>query len=193
MLQVCCNLLRTRRSHTGKTKDGDKFDKFLGVKAYDEKLLDFEKFFHTSFCKYLCCNFTSRKLTLLIAKEDCAAHRIIKNKVAANAEEEGEESLVDEDESGQPKTKECSKEGLLDGEDEKGKDLDDDNKGEEESEDSDSEGRKNVSTAFFGGELCAQRRERNIAENKKLLEELNVKGLVKALKDDNKRCVTVIR
>ena len=41
------------RSHTGKTKDGETYEKFLGPKEYDEKLLSFEKFLHASFCKYI--------------------------------------------------------------------------------------------------------------------------------------------
>ena len=42
------------RSHTGKTKAGEMFKKFMGKKDYDEKLLvPFEGFLHASFCKYL--------------------------------------------------------------------------------------------------------------------------------------------
>ena len=41
------------RSHTGKTKDGETYEKFLSPKEYDEKLLSFEKFLHASFCKYI--------------------------------------------------------------------------------------------------------------------------------------------
>jgi hypothetical protein len=40
------------RSHTGKTKTGESFEKFLGKKEYDEHLLiPFEKFLHATFCK----------------------------------------------------------------------------------------------------------------------------------------------
>lgn len=41
------------RSHTGKTKDDETFEKFLGQTAYDEFLLvPFERFLHSSFCEY---------------------------------------------------------------------------------------------------------------------------------------------
>ena len=40
----------TYRSHTGKMKDGETYEKFLSPKEYDEKLLSFEKFLHASFC-----------------------------------------------------------------------------------------------------------------------------------------------
>jgi hypothetical protein len=41
------------RSHTGKTKAGETFEKFLGKKEYDESLLVlFERFLQSSFCKY---------------------------------------------------------------------------------------------------------------------------------------------
>jgi hypothetical protein len=40
------------RSHSGKTKAGETFDKFLGKKDYDEFLVPFERFLHSSFCEY---------------------------------------------------------------------------------------------------------------------------------------------
>lgn len=41
------------RSHTGKTKDGDLFEKFLGKKEYDDNLLvPFERFLHACFCEH---------------------------------------------------------------------------------------------------------------------------------------------
>ena len=43
----------TYRSHTGRTKDGETYEKFLGPKEYDDKLLSFEKFLHASFCEYI--------------------------------------------------------------------------------------------------------------------------------------------
>jgi len=41
----------TYRSHTGKTKTGETYEKFLGAKDYNEKLENFESFLHASFCK----------------------------------------------------------------------------------------------------------------------------------------------
>jgi hypothetical protein len=41
------------RSHTGKTKAGETFEKFLGKKEYDESFLfPFKRFLHASFCEY---------------------------------------------------------------------------------------------------------------------------------------------
>ena len=41
------------RSHTGKTKAGKTFEKFLGKKEYDKSFLSpFERFLHSSFCEY---------------------------------------------------------------------------------------------------------------------------------------------
>ena len=45
-------LLGFFRSHSGKTKGGESFEKFLGQKEYDEHVLfPFEKFLRASFCK----------------------------------------------------------------------------------------------------------------------------------------------
>ena len=73
----------------------------------------------------------------------------------------------------------------MDDEDES-KDSDDDDDSEEES--------GNITTSkFFGGETYAQRRERNIAENKKLLDQVKAKYPVrepkKAETRKNKGCV----
>jgi hypothetical protein len=65
------------RSHTGQTKEGDTFEKFLGPKKYDEYLLDFEKFLHASFCKLWVIFLWLAKLTSRIAKEDCESRRIL--------------------------------------------------------------------------------------------------------------------
>lgn len=107
----------------------------------------------------------------MLAKEDCDALRIVKTETQCEAE------------IGQPKSKEDSKEGWVDGEDDVGKDSDD-----EESEGSSGGiNNLNTSTPTWKGETYAQRRERNIAENKKLLEELKAKYPVCDTK--NKGCV----
>ena len=68
------------RSHTGKTKAGEMFEKFIGKNNYDEKLLlPFEAFLHASFCKYP-NKVKMAKLTLLIATEDCATRSLVKPK-----------------------------------------------------------------------------------------------------------------
>ena len=64
---------------------------------------------------------------------------------------------------GLSKPKEESKEGPVDGESENNLDDSDNDSSGEDSE-------KNTSKTIWGGEKYAQRRERNIAENKKLLE-----------------------
>ena len=43
----------TYRSHTRRTKGGETYEKFLGPKEYDDKLLSFEKFLHALFCEYI--------------------------------------------------------------------------------------------------------------------------------------------
>lgn len=76
------------RSHTGKTKAGEKFDKFMGDKDYDEKLLlPFEAFLNASFCKYL-NKVEAVKLTLSIAAEDCAARSLVKPEPAQRDDRE---------------------------------------------------------------------------------------------------------
>lgn len=46
------------RSHTGKTKVEESFEKYLGKKEYDECILrPFEKFLHATFCKLYEPNF----------------------------------------------------------------------------------------------------------------------------------------
>jgi hypothetical protein len=160
----------------------------------------------TKSCEILRCFFThhsvsalvaisnQNELTTLIAQEDCAASRIVKDETQGEAEvgrikKYVNEDLADETEVGQPK--ECSKEGPVDGENDEGKDSDDDDSSD--SEDNGDEGRNKASTKKIGGETYAQGRERNIMENKKLLEELNVKSLVQDLKEGltttKKRCV----
>ncbi|KIJ91185.1 hypothetical protein K443DRAFT_135548 [Laccaria amethystina LaAM-08-1] len=77
-------VIMTYLSHTGKTKDGETFEKFIGNKDYDEKLLlPFEAFLNASFCKYP-DKVETAKLTLFIAEEDCAA-RSLKSKEKADA------------------------------------------------------------------------------------------------------------
>ena len=66
------------RSHTGKTKAGETFEKFIGDKDYDAKLLlPFEAFLNASFCKYP-IKIETAKLTSPIATEDCAARSLVK-------------------------------------------------------------------------------------------------------------------
>jgi hypothetical protein len=86
------------RSHTGQTKEGDTFEKFLGPKQYDEYLLDFEKFLHASFCKLWVIFLWLAKLTSRIAKEDCESRRILPSETEtvdssgnAQVEEESED------------------------------------------------------------------------------------------------------
>ena len=51
ILGICKTDLLSR-SHTGKSKDGDSLEKFMGRKAYDEHLLrPFETFLHSCFCE----------------------------------------------------------------------------------------------------------------------------------------------
>jgi hypothetical protein len=71
------SLKRMNRSHTGQTKEGDTFEKFLGPKQYDEYLLDFEKFLHASFCKLWVISLWLHKLTSWIAKVDCELRCIL--------------------------------------------------------------------------------------------------------------------
>jgi hypothetical protein len=94
------------------------------------------------------------ELTRLLAKEDCEARKIVKIETQC-------EAGVD-----QNKPKEDSEEGPVDGEDddEENKDTDDDDNRSEEN-----------TTTILGGETYAQRRQRNIEENKKLLEEVNAR------------------
>ena len=125
------------------------------------------------------------KLTPLVAQEDCEARRIVKNETQGEAEE----GLVDEPGIGQPK--EFREEGPVDSENVEGKDLDDDESSEDDSQD----GRNNVSNLIWGGKTYAQIRERNIAENKKLLDEIKAKCPIrepeKAPTQKNKRCVSL--
>ena len=66
------------RSHTGKTKAGETFEKFIGDKDYNAKLLlPFEAFLNASFCKYP-IKIETAKLTSPIATEDCAARSLVK-------------------------------------------------------------------------------------------------------------------
>jgi hypothetical protein len=52
MLLGICITEPHSRSHTGKSKDGASFEKYLGKKECDEHLLvPFEKFLHASFCE----------------------------------------------------------------------------------------------------------------------------------------------
>jgi hypothetical protein len=95
------------------------------------------------------------ELTPLLAKEDCEARKFVKNETQCEAG------------VGQNKPKEDSEEGPVDGEDDEVDGEDDD-----ENKDSDDDSDESTSTTI-GGELTyAQRRERNIEENKKLLDEL---------------------
>lgn len=114
------------------------------------------------------------ELTPSLAKDDCAARKIVKNETQYEAE------------VGLAKPKEDSEEGLVDGEEDEGKDSDDDNNCHG---DSDDEGRNNsnTSTPILGGETYAQRRERNIAENKKLLDEVKAKYPVREPKEARTR------
>lgn len=76
------------RSHTGKTKAGETFEKFIGKKDYDEKLLlPFEAFLNASFCKYP-NKVEMAKLTLLIAAEDCAVRSLVKPESAQGEDRE---------------------------------------------------------------------------------------------------------
>ena len=102
------------------------------------------------------------ELSPLLAKEDCEARRIVKNETQC---EEG----ISKD-----KPREDTEEGPVDDEDET-MDSDDDDDIEEESGNIEKESGNITTSKFFGGETYAQRRERNIAENKKLLDELKAK------------------
>ena len=55
-INLWVNTYRTHkvyRSHTGKMKDGETFEKFLGMTEYNEfLLLPFERFLQSSFCEY---------------------------------------------------------------------------------------------------------------------------------------------
>ncbi|KDR77387.1 hypothetical protein GALMADRAFT_1326101 [Galerina marginata CBS 339.88] len=55
-------MIMTYLSHTGKTKAGDNYEKFLGKNEYEEKLLSFERFLQASF-----------------SAEDCAARSLVKD------------------------------------------------------------------------------------------------------------------
>lgn len=111
----------------------------------------------------------------MLAKEDCEARRIV----------------IDETQSeagvGRNKPKEDNGEGPVDGEDDGSKDSDDDDSNSEEGSE------KITTSTIWGGETYAQRRERNIAENKKLLEEIKAKYPVREQKKagtrKNKGCV----
>lgn len=48
---ICITHRDIARSHAGTTKAGESFEKFLGPQEYDDKLMDFERFLHASFCK----------------------------------------------------------------------------------------------------------------------------------------------
>ena len=139
-------------------------------------MLEFEKFLHASFCKHTRCNLLSNELTRFQAKEDCEARRIVKDEIQSKAG------------VGQSKPKEDSEEGLADGGDasDESNDSDDDNNSEEEEN-------RNITSKIWGGETYAQRRERNIAENKKLLDQVKAKYPVrepkKAETRKNKGCV----
>jgi hypothetical protein len=85
----------TYRSHTGKTKTGETFEKFLGTKDYDEKLASFEKFLHASFCKYRHGIEPQHALTFLPAEEDCALRSLVKDEIQDSNGGVGE--LGDED------------------------------------------------------------------------------------------------
>jgi hypothetical protein len=105
----------------------------------------------------------------LLAQEDCAARKLVKNETQDEAElgqpkQDSEEGLVD---------------GEVDGENDEGKDSDDDDKSEE-----DSEGRRNKASGpdFWGGKTYAEKRDENIAENRKLLDALNAKYPTAVLK-----------
>ncbi|KIJ97314.1 hypothetical protein K443DRAFT_9969 [Laccaria amethystina LaAM-08-1] len=71
-------MIMTFLSHTGKTKTGETFEKFLGTKDYDEKLASFEKFLHASF-----------------SEEDCALRSLVKDEIQDSNGGVGE--LGDED------------------------------------------------------------------------------------------------
>lgn len=132
----------------------------------------------------------------MIAPEDCAARRIVKEETQGEAEDSQIVECSDDSRDWVDKpefvhAEECSKEDPVDSENE-GKDLDGDDSGE----DDDSEaGRNKASTKKIRGdsETYYEIRERNIAENKKLLETLKVKYLVRDLKKvatrKDKRCV----
>lgn len=112
----------------------------------------------------------------MIAQKDCTARRIVKDETQGEAtigqtKEDCDEDLVDETEGSCHK--ECSKEGPVDGENDEGGDLDDDEENKEGSQ----------------FELYAQRRERNIMENKRLFDEVKAKYLWQETKKKNKRCV----
>lgn len=121
------------------------------------------------------------ELTPLLAKEDCEARRIVKN------ETQWEEGISKD------KPREDTEEGPVDDEEET-KDSDDDDDIEEESGNIEKESGNITTSKFFGGETYAQRRERNIAENKKLLDELKAKYPVrdpKKVEIKNKGCVSI--
>jgi hypothetical protein len=132
------------------------------------------------------------KLTAWLAEKECAARRIVKKEIQGEDEvgQFTEEGLDDEGGIGQPN--ECEG-GPVDGGNDKDKDSDDDDEGEDSDEDSD-EGRKDSSTAVFGGETYAQRRERNIVENRRLLDEVKAKYPIREEKKvENERCVNVLK
>lgn len=79
---------KSSRSHIGKTKARETFEKFLGPKEYNEKLFTFDRFLHTSFCKYHYVNFIEDRLTLLIAPEDCASQSLVKGEIQDEGQDE---------------------------------------------------------------------------------------------------------
>ena len=116
------------------------------------------------------------ELTTFLAQEDCSARSLVKGETQDEAED--------------VQAKKFGEEGLADGESDEEKNLDDDN--------SEERGSKNKASAKSvkkkGISEYAQRREKNIAENKKLLEELNAKYPMPEIKKKarTQRCVCFV-
>ena len=68
------------RSHTGKTKDDETFEKFLGKTAYDEFLVPFKRFLPSSFCEYNNNKLQWLDLRCFKAPTDCTLCSLSKDK-----------------------------------------------------------------------------------------------------------------
>jgi len=163
------------RSHTGKTKTGETYEKFLGERDYDQKfLLPFEGFLHASFCK--CFKWNDRNINLLdsyVAAQDCAGRSLVKPEEAA-------EGMASEMEMGDG---EGQNEAPAEG------DKEEEDKSHDRSGDDDDEEK---GTETVGKSQYVINKERNIAQIQDILEDLNEKypmPVELASKESKKRAV----